>query len=76
MERTDCQRVGERQGAAAGGDKSAVRSDNVAKEVVLVSERKGHILPVYLEPTVIPPTLKYQLAGIQHIDYFRMTILV
>ena len=50
---------------------SAVRSDNVAKEVVLVSERKGHILPVYLEPTVIPPTLKYQLAGIQHISYFK-----
>jgi TolB-like protein/Flp pilus assembly protein TadD len=50
---------------------SAVRSDNVAKEVVLVSERKGHILPVYLEPTVIPPTLKYQLAGIQHIEYFK-----
>jgi hypothetical protein len=44
---------------------SAVHSDNVAKEVVLVSERKGHILPVYLEPTVIPPTLKYQLAGIR-----------
>jgi TolB-like protein/Flp pilus assembly protein TadD len=50
---------------------SAVHSDNVAKEVVLVSERKGHILPVYLEPTVIPPTLKYQLAGIQHISYFK-----
>jgi len=50
---------------------AAVRSDNVAKEVVLVSERKGHILPVYLEPTVIPPTLKYQLAGIQHISYFK-----
>ena len=50
---------------------SAVHSDNVAKEVVLVSERKGHILPVYLEPTVIPPALKYQLAGIQHVEYFK-----
>jgi adenylate cyclase len=50
---------------------SAVRSDNVAKEVMLISERKGHILPVYLEPTVIPSSLKYQLAGIQHIDYFK-----
>jgi adenylate cyclase len=49
--------------------KSAVHSDNVAKEVVLVSERTGHILPVYLEPTLIPPTLKYQLAGIQHIEH-------
>ena len=50
---------------------SAVHSHNVAKEVVLVSERKGHILPVHLEPTVIPPALKYQLAGIQHIEYFK-----
>jgi adenylate cyclase len=50
---------------------SSVHSDNVAKEVMLVSERKGHILPVHLEPTVIPPTLKYQLAGIQHIEYFK-----
>ena len=49
---------------------SAVRSDNVAKEVMLVSERKGHILPVHLEPTPIPPSLKYQLAGIQHVEYF------
>ena len=50
---------------------SAVHSDNVAKEVMLVSERKGHILPVHLEPTVIPSTLKYQLAGIQHIELFK-----
>jgi adenylate cyclase len=50
---------------------SAVHSHNVAKEVVLVSERKGHILPVHLEPTVIPPSLKYPLAGIQHIEYFN-----
>jgi adenylate cyclase len=49
---------------------SAVNSQNVAKEVVLVSERKGHILPVHLEPTQIPASLKYQLAGIQHLEYF------
>jgi adenylate cyclase len=49
---------------------SAVRSDNVAKEVVLVSERKGRILPVHLEPTQIPASLKYQLAGIQHVECF------
>ena len=34
---------------------SAVRfAHNVLKEVVLVSERKGNILPVLLEPTTIP----------------------
>ena len=50
---------------------SAVRSHNVVKEVLLASERKGHILPVHLEPTQIPPSLKYPLAGIQHIEYFH-----
>jgi TolB-like protein/Flp pilus assembly protein TadD len=49
---------------------AAVRSDNVAKEVTLISERRGHILPVHLEHTVIPPALKYPLAGIQHIELF------
>jgi len=50
---------------------AAARSHNVAKEVVLVSERKGHILPVDLEPTTIPAGLKYALAGIQHVEYFQ-----
>ena len=51
--------------------KSSVASQNVVKEVLLASERKGHILPVDLEPTEIPVSLKYALAGIQHIEYFR-----
>jgi adenylate cyclase len=50
---------------------AAARSHNVAKEVVLVSERKGHILPVHLEPTTIPASLRYPLAGIQHIEYYQ-----
>ncbi len=51
--------------------KTAVASQNVLKEVLLASERKGHILPVHLEPTEIPGSLKYALAGIQHIEFFR-----
>ena len=50
---------------------SSVASQNVVKEVLLASERKGHILPIDLEPTEIPVSLKYALAGIQHIEYFR-----
>ena len=50
---------------------ASVKSHNVAKEVVLASERKGHILPVHLERTQIPPGLRYPLAGIQHIEYFH-----
>ncbi len=51
--------------------KTAVASQNVLKEVLLASERKGHILPVDLEATEIPGSLKYALAGIQHIEFFR-----
>jgi adenylate cyclase len=51
--------------------KTSVTSQNVVKEVLLASERKGHILPVDLEPTEIPGSLKYALAGIQHIEYYR-----
>lgn len=51
--------------------KTSVTSQNVIKEVLLASERKGHILPVDLEPTEIPGSLKYALAGIQHIEFFR-----
>jgi TolB-like protein/Flp pilus assembly protein TadD len=51
--------------------RSSVASQNVVKEVLLASERKGHILPVDLEETEIPGSLKYALAGIQHIEYFR-----
>ncbi|HZK75784.1 MAG TPA: TIR domain-containing protein [Candidatus Kapabacteria bacterium] len=49
----------------------SVTSHNVVKEVTLASERKGHILPIHLEPTRIPAALKYPLAGIQHIEYFQ-----
>jgi TolB-like protein/Flp pilus assembly protein TadD len=50
---------------------AAVRSHNVTKEVMIASERKGHILPVHLEPTTIPAGLKYPLAGIQHIEFYQ-----
>jgi TolB-like protein/Flp pilus assembly protein TadD len=50
---------------------SAVNSHNVAKEVMLTSERKGNILPVHLEQTTIPLSLKYPLAGIQHIEFYH-----
>lgn len=50
---------------------AAVRSHNVIKEVVLASERKSYILPVHPEPTQLPPSFKYPLAGIQHIEYYQ-----
>ena len=49
----------------------SVASHNVVKEVMIASEGKKTILPVYLEPTKIPAKLKYQLTGIQHLEWFE-----
>ena len=45
-------------------------SHNVVKEVMLASEQKKALLPVYLEPAEVPAKLQYQLAGIQHLELF------
>jgi Tol biopolymer transport system component len=45
-------------------------SHNVLKEVMIASESKKTILPIYLEPAEIPARLKYQLTGIQHLEWF------
>ena len=46
------------------------RAENVVKEVMLASEQKKVLLPVYLEPADIPAKLQYQLAGIQHLELY------
>jgi serine/threonine-protein kinase len=48
----------------------STESENVVKELALASERKKPIIPVYLEPSDIPETMEYQLAGIQRVEYF------
>lgn len=50
--------------------KSSFDSKNVVKEVAIASEWDKAILPVYLEPVQVPDTLHYQLAGIQHVEYY------
>jgi Tol biopolymer transport system component len=45
-------------------------SHNVVKEVMIASESKKTILPIYLETADIPAKLKYQLTGIQHLEWF------
>jgi sulfatase modifying factor 1 len=51
--------------------KSSMSSDHVRREVTLAFDNKTHILPIHIEPVAIPKTMKYQLAGIQHIELFR-----
>ena len=50
--------------------KNSTDSHNVVKEVMLASEQKKALLPVYLEPANIPAKLQYQLAGIQHLELY------
>ena len=49
---------------------NSTKSKNVVRELALASEEEKTILPVFLEPTDIPESMKYQLAGIQRVDYF------
>jgi hypothetical protein len=50
---------------------SSIASDNVVKELSIASEDKKPILPVYLHRSEIPKSMRYQLAGIQHIEFFE-----
>jgi len=50
---------------------SSITSDNVVKELSIASEDKKPILPVYLHGSEIPKSMRYQLAGIQHIEFFE-----
>ncbi|MDB4808099.1 toll/interleukin-1 receptor domain-containing protein [Verrucomicrobia bacterium] len=50
---------------------SSITSDNVVKELSIASEDKKPILPVYLQRSQLPKSMRYQLAGIQHIEFFE-----
>ncbi|MDB4703170.1 TIR domain-containing protein [bacterium] len=50
---------------------SSITSDNVVKELSIASEEKKPILPVYLQRSQLPKSMRYQLAGIQHIEFFE-----
>jgi predicted ATPase/Tfp pilus assembly protein PilF len=49
----------------------AVASDNIVREVALALECSKHIFPLYLEPVKLPNSLRYPLAGIQHLELFH-----
>jgi hypothetical protein len=50
---------------------NSVISHNVVKEVTLATEFKKHILPVYFEKVIIPNKMRYQLTGLQRLDYYK-----
>ena len=49
---------------------NSTKSKNVVRELALASEEEKTILPVFIEPTEVPESMKYQLAGIQRVEYF------
>ncbi len=51
---------------------NSLASDNVHKEVMLASESNKRILPIYLEPCDLPDRFRYQLAGIQHVEFYDL----
>ena len=68
MERGNRNGFGRRQGHGFFASAHAFASKNVARELALASESDKNILPVFLEQVNIPASMKYQLAGIQHLD--------
>lgn len=48
---------------------NSVNSDNVRREIDLAVSAKKRIMPISIEEVEIPPALKYQLAGVQILDY-------
>lgn len=48
----------------------SVESEKVVKEVSFALQQNKKILPLYLEPTVIPPALELPLAGLQYLELY------
>lgn len=48
---------------------SSTASDNVRKEVQLAQDAKRKLFPLLIAAVTLPPQFRYQLAGIQLIDY-------
>jgi hypothetical protein len=48
----------------------SIESDNVRKELDLAESEKILVIPVEIEAVTIPPDLRYQLVGVQHINLY------
>ncbi len=46
---------------------NSIQSENVLRELSLASEKRKRVLPVDLEPTVLPSSFEYPLAGLQRV---------
>ncbi len=46
---------------------NSIESENVLKELSLASEKRKRVLPVDIEPTILPSSFEYPLAGLQRV---------
>ena len=46
---------------------NSIESENVLRELSLASEKRKRVLPVDIEPTVLPSSFEYPLAGLQRV---------
>jgi len=49
----------------------SIASDNVSKEVSLAEKHNRHIIPLRYQPCELPPSLEYQLAELNWIDFAK-----
>jgi TolB-like protein/Flp pilus assembly protein TadD len=48
---------------------NSIESENVLRELSLASEKRKRVLPVDIEPTVLPSSFEYPLAGLQRVPF-------
>jgi TolB-like protein/Tfp pilus assembly protein PilF len=54
----------------------SVESENVLRELSLASEKRKRVLPVDLEPTELPTSFEYPLAGLQRVPFTEFDRIV
>ena len=54
----------------------SVESENVLRELSLASEKRKRVLPVDLEPTELPTSFEYPLAGLQRVGFSEFDRIV
>ena len=54
----------------------SIESENVLRELSLASEKRKRVLPVDLEPTELPTSFEYPLAGLQRVPFAQFDRIV
>jgi len=50
---------------------NSVASDNVARELMMAHEKKKPIIPIRLQPYILPSKMEFPLVGLQWVDFYE-----